>query len=98
MVRSIATRGRGRQPGGPATGITRTRGPAARWWLLISIVAVNIVTIAADLEGGAAAAGLILHQDWRWFVVPLSVVLLAGLFFVATTSCSGPESTCCCAC
>ena len=45
-------------------------------------MAVNIVTIAADLEGGAAAAWLIFRQDWRWFVVPLSVVLLAGLLFV----------------
>lgn len=63
------------------TAVTRTRGPAARWSLLISIVAVNIVTIAADLEG-AAAAGLIFRQDWRWFVVPLSIVLLAGLLFV----------------
>jgi hypothetical protein len=45
-------------------------------------VAVNIVTIAADLEGGVAAAGLIFHQDRRWFVVPLSIVLLAGLLFV----------------
>ena len=44
-------------------------------------MAVNIVTIAADLEGGAAAAGLIFRQDWRWFVVALSIVLLAGLLF-----------------
>jgi len=53
-------------------------------------VAVNIVTIAADLEGGAAAAGLIFRQDWRWFVVPLSIVLLAGLLFAGYHVMRGP--------
>src|SRR5260370_1765 len=55
------------------TAVTRNRGPVARWSLLISIVTVNIVTIAADLEGGAAAVGLIFHQDWRGVVAPPSV-------------------------
>ena len=82
VVQSIATRVGVAGRVDLQTAVARTRGPAARWSLLISIVAVNIVTIAADLEGGAAAAGLIFRQDWRWFVVPLSVVLLAGLLFV----------------
>ena len=91
VVQSIATRVGVAGRVDLQTAVTRTRGPAARWSLLISIVAVNIVTIAADLEGGAAAAGLIFRQDWRWFVVPLSIVLLAGLLFAAAiTSCSGP--------
>ncbi|HVM67972.1 MAG TPA: hypothetical protein VMU14_24055 [Acidimicrobiales bacterium] len=38
---------------------------------------VWVVTIAADLEGGAAALGLLLRADWRWFVVPLAAVLVA---------------------
>lgn len=59
-----------------AKAIVDRYGPAPRWALLSSIVAVNMVTIAADLEGGAAAAGLLLHVDWRWFVAPLSIVSL----------------------
>jgi Mn2+/Fe2+ NRAMP family transporter len=47
------------------------------WLLLLSVLAVNIVTIGADLEGGAAAVGLLTHLDWRWFVLPLSLLLLA---------------------
>ncbi|GLY65490.1 Nramp family divalent metal transporter [Amycolatopsis taiwanensis] len=62
--------------------ISRSRGRLVRWSLLVSILVVNIVTIAADLEGGAAAVGLIVRQDWRWFVAPLSIVLLAVLLKV----------------
>ena len=82
VIQSIATRVGVAGRVDLQTAVTTTRGPTVRWSLLISIVAVNIVTIAADLEGGAAAAGLLFHQDWRWFVVPLSIVLLAGLLFV----------------
>jgi Mn2+/Fe2+ NRAMP family transporter len=49
------------------------------WLLLVSVLAVNIVTIGADLEGGAAAVGLLAHLDWRLFVLPLSLLLLAIL-------------------
>jgi Mn2+/Fe2+ NRAMP family transporter len=49
------------------------------WLLLLSVLAVNIVTIGADLEGGAAAVGLLTNLDWRWFVLPLSLLLLAIL-------------------
>jgi Mn2+/Fe2+ NRAMP family transporter len=59
--------------------VVERHGPVLRWSLLSSILAVNIVTIAADLEGGAAALGLLLDKDWRWFVVPLSVLLLGTL-------------------
>jgi len=55
-----------------------------RWWglvLLLSVLAVNLVTIAADLEGGAAALGLIFHVDWRWFVIPFALAVAAMLFF-----------------
>ena len=46
--------------------------------LLLSILAVNVVTIAADLEGGAAALGLIFHLEWQWFIVPFA----AGAFLL----------------
>lgn len=55
------------------------RGPAVL--LLVSILAVNVVTVAADLEGGAAALGLLTGVGWHWFVAPLAVVLL-GLMFI----------------
>lgn len=50
-----------------------------RWLLLLSVLAANIVTIGADLEGGAAAIGLLTSVDWQWFVLPLSLILLVFL-------------------
>jgi len=63
------------------TAVAGNYGSLARWLLLISILAVTIVTIGADLEGGAAAIGLLTGLDWRWFVLPLSLGLLAVLIF-----------------
>ena len=71
VVQSIATRVGVAGRADLQTAVTRTRGPAARWSLLISIVAVNIVTIAADLEGGASAwrnspeTSGIDHESWK---------------------------------
>ena len=52
--------------------------------LLVSVVAVNLVTIAADLQAGAAGIGLLAGVDSRWLVVPLGVavagLLLAGKY------------------
>lgn len=62
--------------------VSETHGRMVRWALLLSILAVNVITIAADLEGGAAAIGLIARHDWRWFVAPLSIALLSALLFV----------------
>src|SRR5271167_5157847 len=49
--------------------------------LLASVVIVNVVTIAADLQAGAAGIGLLAGVDPRWFVVPLGLALL-GLLMV----------------
>lgn len=49
--------------------------------LLVSVVAVNLVTLGADLEGGAAALGLIFGVDWRWFVIPFAAATLGMLLF-----------------
>ncbi|HZU12681.1 MAG TPA: NRAMP family divalent metal transporter [Chloroflexota bacterium] len=49
--------------------------------LLVSVIAVNLVTIGADLEGGAAALGLLFHLNFKWFVLPYAVGLLAVLIF-----------------
>ncbi len=55
-----------------------------RWWGLIvlaAILVVNILTLAADLEGGGAALQLIFHVDYRWFVVPFAALVAALLVY-----------------
>jgi Mn2+/Fe2+ NRAMP family transporter len=54
-----------------------------RWGfvLLVSVLAVNLLTIAADLGGGAAALGLIFHVDYRWFIIPFALAVLLMLVF-----------------
>src|SRR5271167_4640622 len=47
--------------------------------LLVSVVLVNVVTIAADLQAGAAGIGLLAGVDPRWLVVPLGLALLGLL-------------------
>jgi Mn2+/Fe2+ NRAMP family transporter len=58
------------------------RGAAAL--LLGSVVVVNLVTIAADLQAGAAGIGLLAGVGSRWLVVPLGAavagLLLAGKY------------------
>lgn len=49
--------------------------------LLVSVVAVNLVTIAADLQAGAAGIGLLAGVSSRWLVVPLGAAL-AGLLLL----------------
>jgi Mn2+/Fe2+ NRAMP family transporter len=48
-----------------------------RWGLLllVSVLAVNLMTLGADLEAGAAALGLLLHRPQSWFVIPLAAAL-----------------------
>jgi Mn2+/Fe2+ NRAMP family transporter len=47
--------------------------------LLVSVVIVNVVTIAADLQAGAAGVGLLAGVDPRWLVLPLGLALIALL-------------------
>ncbi|MCW2639696.1 MAG: hypothetical protein JWP76_2002 [Dactylosporangium sp.] len=47
--------------------------------LLGSILAVNVVTIAADLKAGAAAMGLLAGVGERWLVLPFAAALLTLL-------------------
>ena len=49
--------------------------------LLVSVVVVNLVTIAADLQAGAAGIGLLAGVGSRWLVVPLAAAV-AGLLLV----------------
>ena len=56
-----------------------------RWGalLLLSVLAVNLVTLTADLEAGAAAISIVIPLDFRWFVVPYAVALVGILFLGA---------------
>jgi Mn2+/Fe2+ NRAMP family transporter len=47
--------------------------------LLVSVVVVNVVTIAADLQAGAAGIALLVGIDSRWLVAPLGLALVALL-------------------
>jgi Mn2+/Fe2+ NRAMP family transporter len=49
--------------------------------LLLSVVVVNVVTIAADLQAGSAAIGVLAGADPRWFVLPLGLGLV-GLLLI----------------
>ncbi|MGW1073050.1 NRAMP family divalent metal transporter [Streptomyces sp. NPDC002537] len=62
--------------------VTAIHRPALGRLLLGSILAVNIVTVAADLEAGATALGLLTGQDWHWFAAPLSLALLAAVLLL----------------
>lgn len=62
--------------------LIRTRFSRMWTWLALTLLAgVNVVTLAADLEGGAAALGLLTHRDWRLFTLPLAVGVSGALFF-----------------
>ena len=77
VVQVIATRvGLLSQRSLQANAVMRYR-RSARLALWASIVSVSVITIAADLGGGAAAIGLLVGADYRWFVVPLAAVLFA---------------------
>src|ERR1700684_1945029 len=41
---------------------------------LASLLAVNVLTLAADLEGGGAALALLTHVHYTWWLVPLGAV------------------------
>jgi Mn2+/Fe2+ NRAMP family transporter len=51
---------------------------------LASLLVVNVLTLAADLEGGGAALALLTHVHYTWWVLPLGAltvgVLLVGKY------------------
>ena len=55
-----------------------------RGWALFvpaAILIVNVLTLAADLEGGAAALHVLTGVDYRWFVIPFAALVAALLVF-----------------
>lgn len=49
--------------------------------VLIAVFVVNQLTLAADIEGGAAALQLLSGWDYHWFVIPLAAVTAVTLTF-----------------
>lgn len=55
-----------------------------RPWAMIALLcmlAVNLVTLAADLEGGGAALGLLTGAPYQWFVPPIALIVGAILIW-----------------
>ena len=59
--------------------IRRRYGPLWGWVTLVAILAVNLVTLAADLEGGAAALHLLVGWPYQWFLLPFALAVAALL-------------------
>jgi Mn2+/Fe2+ NRAMP family transporter len=55
-----------------------------RGWALAALTAllgVNVLTLAADLEGGGAALAMLTHVRYTWWVLPLGAATVAVLIF-----------------
>jgi Mn2+/Fe2+ NRAMP family transporter len=62
---------------GDLQSLTRERyGRAVAGVLLLSVLLVNLATIAADLMAGAAGLGQLAGVDFRWLVAPLGALLI----------------------
>jgi len=46
---------------------------------LLLVLAVNLITLAADLEGGGAALGLLTGKPYQWFIIPFALAVGALL-------------------
>jgi Mn2+/Fe2+ NRAMP family transporter len=56
-------------------------GPRVGAVFMVSVVVVNLATIAADVQAGAAGIGLLIGVSPRWVVLPFGLVLI-GLLLV----------------
>lgn len=56
-------------------------GHAVALVVLVAVFAVNQLTLAADMEGGAAALQILSGWDYRWFIVPLAALAAVTLTF-----------------
>lgn len=66
--------------------VAKEYGKAWGFVLLVSVVGVNLLTISADLGGGAAALGLIFHVEYHWFVIPFALAVFLVLVFGSYTA------------
>jgi len=56
-------------------------GRAVAYIMLLAVLAVNFVTLVADIEGGGAAMQVLTHIDYRTWILPIAIVCLAILIF-----------------
>lgn len=56
-------------------------GRFAAFVMLLAVLAVNVLTFAADLEGGGAAISLLSGVDYKWWILPLVLYCLVLLIF-----------------
>ena len=60
------------------------RSAYGRGWAIVALAAlliVNVLTLAADLEGGGAAMQLLTNVDYRWWLAPLGALTVIVLVF-----------------
>jgi Mn2+/Fe2+ NRAMP family transporter len=60
------------------------RSAYGRAWAIVALAAlliVNVLTLAADLEGGGAAMHMLTNVDYRWWVAPLGAASVIVLVF-----------------
>jgi Mn2+/Fe2+ NRAMP family transporter len=60
---------------------------------LLLVLAVNLVTLAADLEGGSAALSLLTGRPYQWFMLPFA--LAVGAFLIWGRRSNAGCATCC---
>src|SRR5207248_9446741 len=53
---------------------------------LLLVLAVNLITLAADLEGGAAALNLLTGRPYQWFLLPFALAVGAFLIWGSYTA------------
>jgi Mn2+/Fe2+ NRAMP family transporter len=56
--------------------VLRRYGRKVSTLLLVSVILVNLVTIAADLQAGAAGIGILAGIGSRWIILPLGLALV----------------------
>ncbi len=61
--------------------VRSTYGRFAAFLVLLSVLVVNVLTLAADLEGGGAALHLLTGLNYHIWIVPLAAVSLALLIW-----------------
>ncbi len=81
VVQTVAARIGVVSRGGLEDGIGRAYGRPLALAALAAVLFVNIVTLAADLEGGGAALQLLTGIDYRWWVAPIAAITGALLVF-----------------
>lgn len=61
--------------------VRRRYGRVAAGSVLAAVMLVNVLTLAADLEGGGAALQLLSGISYAWWILPLAALALALLIF-----------------